>query len=232
MAYTPTNYNSAYKEAQKYKKQALDAEYAAAKANVEAEGKALKGEYDAARSETYVGARKNALATNEALAAEGLSRGTYQAPTSGYGETVRTKQDVALRSGIAEADRREQSARDGLANQLVQAGYAKDAGLADYMAGAYIDKINAQNAQNQYQQQLAWQEEQANIAQNQWQQQYDWQAEQARIAQEQWQEQQDYQKALDEINTYGKVLTKASAKILGVPVGTTSMAYKVSKGVS
>jgi len=213
MAYTPTDYNAAYKEAQKYKQQALDAEYSAAKANVEAESRALKGEYDAARSNTYVGARKNALAANEALAAEGLARGTYQAPTSGYAETARQRQDTALRAGITEADRREQGARDGLAQQLINAGYAKDAGMAEYMAGAYIDQINQQAAQQQFQTQ------------------YDWQAEQARIAQEQWQSQMDYQRAIDELNTYGKILTKASADVLGVPVGTTSMVYKIAQGV-
>ena len=231
MAYTPTDYNAAYKQAQKYKQKALDAEYAATKANIDAEGKALKGEYDAARNETYVGARKKALAANEALAAQGLSRGTYEVPTSGYAETQRQRQDAALRAGIAEADRQEQSARDGLAQEIINAGYAKDAGMAEYMAGAYIDQINQQTAQQQYQQQYDWQREQADIANRQWQAQYDWQAEQAAIAQQQWQEQQEYQKALDEVNTYGKVLTKASAKILGVPVGTTSAAYKMLQGV-
>ena len=142
----PAAYDSA---AQQYKGY-LDAAYGSQQASTEAQAAKLKQQYDATRSGAYVNSRLSAIGNNEALAANGLAGNMYNSPISGISETSRIAQDVALRGNINSANLQENSARDSLAQELIQAGFTRDMNYAQYMAQSIIDKANAQN---QYEQQ-------------------------------------------------------------------------------
>ncbi len=75
-----------------------------------------------------------------------------------------------------------------------------------------LDKARQQEAIRQYNTSLAWDKAQAQLQQQTQQQQYA--------------QQQAYTKAVNELNTFGKVMTRESAAALGVPVGTTTFAYQ------
>lgn len=75
-----------------------------------------------------------------------------------------------------------------------------------------LDKARQNEAVRQYNTSLAWEKAQAQLQQQTQQQQYA--------------QQQAYTKAVNELNTFGKVMTRESAAALGVPVGTTSFAYQ------
>ena len=141
----------------------------------------------------------NAIGNNEALAARGLAGNAYQNPRSGASETARINENVNLRNNLNLANRQEQSAKDALAQQLVEAGYTRDASIAEYMAELALQKSSAMREENQFATQFNYQAERDKIADDQWQKAYDYQAERDRIADSQFATQFNYQAERDKI---------------------------------
>ncbi|MGI6193553.1 MAG: LysM peptidoglycan-binding domain-containing protein [Christensenellales bacterium] len=141
-----------YAQAANSYRQALDSAYAKEVANLEAQAKALSGAYEQVRKKAYANARLSAIGNNEALSSLGLAGNLYDEPLSGASESSRIKQDVALRASLSEADRQEQTARDTIAQKIVEAGYTKDAELARWLADLTIAQAAAeqQAAKNAY----------------------------------------------------------------------------------
>ena len=79
----------------------------------------------------YTNARVNAIGNNEAMAAHGLAGGLYSSPTTGYSESSRIKQNLALQNSLNDANLQEQSARDDIALQIIDAGYTRDKNMAE-----------------------------------------------------------------------------------------------------
>lgn len=90
----------------------------------------LAGGYDRLRGQTYSGSRQSAIGNNEALAAQGLSGNLYSSPTSGYSETARIYQDVALRNIIASYNEEEKEALRIMTDAIRQANLQKQQQLA------------------------------------------------------------------------------------------------------
>lgn len=137
---------AAYDSAAAQYKAALDAAYNAQKADIDAQAAKLWEQYNAIRSQAYTNARLNAIGNNEVLAAKGLAGNLYDSPVSGASETSRVNQDIGMRNDINAATRQEQSERDTLALELLQAGYTRDVEYAKWMADMMIAKAQAEQA--------------------------------------------------------------------------------------
>ena len=137
---------AAYDSAAAQYKAALDAAYNAQKADIDAQAAKLGEQYNAIRSQAYTNARLNAIGNNEVLAAKGLAGNLYDSPVSGASETSRVNQDIGMRNDINAATRQEQSERDTLALELLQAGYTRDVEYAKWMADMMIAKAQAEQA--------------------------------------------------------------------------------------
>ncbi len=137
---------AAYDSAAAQYKAALDAAYNAQKADIDAQAAKLGEQYNAIRSQAYTNARLNAIGNNEVLAAKGLAGNLYDSPVSGASETSRVNQDIGMRNDINAATRQEQSERDALALELLQAGYTRDVEYAKWMADMMIAKAQAEQA--------------------------------------------------------------------------------------
>lgn len=131
-------YQNARDQYQKY----LNKAYESTQADTNAQAAKLKQQYDAARGQANINARLSAIGNNEALAANGLAGNMYASPTSGMSESSRIAQDVALRNNVNSQTLQENSARDELALQLIQAGYTRDINYAQYLAQSMIDEMN------------------------------------------------------------------------------------------
>lgn len=140
------NIGAAYDSAAAQYKAALDAAYNAQKADIDAQAARLGDQYNAIRSQAYTNARLNAIGNNEVLAAKGLAGNLYDSPVSGASETSRVNQDIGMRNDINAATRQEQSERDALALELLQAGYTRDVEYAKWMADMMIAKAQAEQA--------------------------------------------------------------------------------------
>lgn len=140
------NIGAAYDSAAAQYKAALDAAYNAQKADIDAQAAKLGDQYNAIRSQAYTNARLNAIGNNEVLAAKGLAGNLYDSPVSGASETSRVNQDIGMRNDINAATRQEQSERDTLALELLQAGYTRDVEYAKWMADMMIAKAQAEQA--------------------------------------------------------------------------------------
>lgn len=140
------NIGAAYDSAAAQYKAALDAAYDAQKADIDAQTAKLGEQYNAIRSQAYTNARLNAIGNNEVLAAKGLAGNLYDSPVSGASETSRVNQDIGMRNDINAATRQEQSERDALALELLQAGYTRDVEYAKWMADMMIAKAQAEQA--------------------------------------------------------------------------------------
>ena len=208
--YKPYDYAKAYQEAERQQRAAEEATYNKLKSNIDYQQGNLGKEYDAQRSGIYTNARVSAIGNNEVQAARGLAGGLYNQPTTGYSESSRIKQNIAMQNALNAASAQEQQERNNLNQMLIEAGYQRDANLANYLASAGIQRANAEAGENQFM---------AN---------YNFQAMQAAQQAEQYANEQAYNKAITELNTFGKIMTKESAKVLGMPIGTTSFAYQQS----
>lgn len=140
---------AAYDDSMAQYKKALDAAYASQKADTESQAKKLAEQYNATRGQAYTTARLNAIGNNEQNAALGLGGNMYSAPRSGFSETSRVTENIAMRNNINAATLQENQQKDALALELVKAGYTRDSDYARYMAQALIDKANAQDNQSQ-----------------------------------------------------------------------------------
>lgn len=224
-AYTPYDVSAAYGAAQDAYRQAQEYAYQQQKAAIDYQQQQLAPQYDAVRSKAYTQARTSAIGNNEALAAQGLAGGLYGTPASGVSESSRIAQNTALGNDLNAATLAEQQERDALAQALIEAGYTRDANVASYIAETELQKAAAQQAENQFAANYALQigdmvgsfNGQKTLA-----------AKQAEEAQRQYNESLAYQKeqdaynaAMTEVTTFKRVLTEETAKILGVPVGTT-----------
>ena len=141
--------------AQRYN-DALSAAKASARQSADARAAALGQQYDALRGQAYAAARLSAIGNNERLAAKGLAGGLYGEARSGVSESSRIAQDTALRGAIAQAGRQEQAARDALALELLQQGYAADAQYAKNMAELALAQAKAQQEAEQNAYQAQW----------------------------------------------------------------------------
>ena len=197
--YTPYDYAKAYEAAEKAQRAAEEAAYNQTKANLDAQAQKLGQQYTRERSNIYTNARVNAIGNNEAMAANGLAGGLYSSPI---------KQNLALQNSLNDANLQEQSARDDIALQIIDAGYTRDKNIAEYLAQQAINRANSEAAENQFG---------ANYNFNAWQA-----AQQAK----QWAAEQAYTKAINEVNTFGKVMTKEAANTLGMAIGTPSWAVQ------
>lgn len=137
---------AAYDRSAEQYKAALDAAYEAQKANIDAQAAKLDEQYNALRQQAYVNARLNAIGNNERMAAMGLAGNMYDGPLSGTSESSRVAENIGMRNDINAATRQEQSERDTLALELLQAGYTRDVEYAKWMADMMIAKAQAEQA--------------------------------------------------------------------------------------
>ena len=114
-----------------------------AQTQADAQKKALQQQYEDVRKQTYVNSRLGALGNNEALASIGLAGNAYESPQSGYSESCRVAQVVALRSNISCATRQEQAQIDALAQMIIEQGITADIEYARWLADMQIQQANA-----------------------------------------------------------------------------------------
>lgn len=107
----------------------------------------LDGRYDEQKSKIYRNARLSAIGNNEKLAQQGLSKGLYDMPSSGYGEIARANIDAALQNNINSAESEKQKKITELNQKIRQAlddgEYKKAQNLVD-TAYKYDFEINEQ----------------------------------------------------------------------------------------
>lgn len=188
--YKSVNVEKTYDDIYAQQKKANNKEYEKAKKNAEYEQEQIAREYDAEKADSYVKARLNAKNINEQMAAIGLQQGSGKA-TSGYSDSQRAAYDNAWRTDVNALSVREQQERDEITQQLIAAGYDRDAANAEALANIRLQQAQAKTDEDRYTRQTE------------------------RAA-----EQTEYQKALARAEILGYVKTKEDAKILGVPVGT------------
>lgn len=143
------NIGAAYDAAGQQYTNSQNAAYEATKKNLEQQGLKLADQYNALRGQTYSNARLNAIGNNEVLAAKGLAGNLYDGPASGVSETSRVAQNIGMRNDINAATQQEQSAKDDIANQIIQAGFTRDQNVANYLAEQHIAKVQAEAAAQQ-----------------------------------------------------------------------------------
>lgn len=199
--YKKYDYNAAYQQAEEEQRKAQDAAYNSAVEELKAQSDKLTGQYDAARQGVYKNALISAQGANEVMAANGLT-------SSGISETSNIRRQIALQSALNQANLQEQEQKDEIARKIIQAGYTRDQNMAQYLAQAIIDRANSEAQENQYAAS------------------YDFNAWQAQKDAEQYAQEFAYNKAMNEVNTFGRIITKEAADALGLPIGTTSYAVQ------
>lgn len=134
---------------------ASEAAFGGIKADNLAQAQKLKDQYNALRSKAYVNRRLGAIGNNELLAAMGLAGNMYSDPGSGATESSRISQNIGMRNDVNAVSIAEQSERDTLAQQLLQAKYDSEMQAANMAAQVNMQMANAQaNASAQYFQNL------------------------------------------------------------------------------
>ena len=126
-------------------------------------------------------------------------------------ESSRIAMDNALRSSLNATRTQEQKKRDEIASQIIALGYTRDRNFANRLAELTLQKSAAQASENQFAAD------------------YDYRAWYAAEQAEQAAQQLALEKAYNELNTFGKVMTKESAAALGVPLGTTTYAVQMQE---
>lgn len=210
--YTPIDYTQTYDAMAQARRDALDAAYNQQVNELNAQLPEIKNTYDAQRNQTYRNARATALGNNEGLAARGLAGNAYTAPVTGYSETSRIAETNALRNALNALNLQQQGQENTIGKEIRQAGYSRDAALAEALANIEQNRIAAQQAENQFG---------ANYNLNVWRAQQEQEQAAAEMA---------YEKAMNELQMFGRVMTKASANALGIPVGTTLAQYRGGSG--
>lgn len=188
--YTKKDYTKDFNSISDQRKKAINAQYNATVNDYKNQQKDLAPEYDEKRSDAYVQARLNARSANEQAAAMGLQRSSGAA-TSGYSDISRTAQNNALQRGINDLNIEQQKQHDELQRQIIEAGYTRDAEVANALADIQLQKLKTQQEENQY---AATAEQNKNSA--------------------------AYSQALSRAQLLGYVASEADAKILGVKKGT------------
>lgn len=231
-----TNWEQYYDDQYNAYLQALNTQYAAQKAQYEAQLPQIKQAYDAQRGQTYTNARVTALGQNERLASMGLAGNAYSSPMSGYSETSRVSQTNALRNALNASTLQQTNAEQGVQNSILQAGYTRDAAAANALADVQARKASALQNQSQFDAQMAMQQAAQQEAIRQYneqmayQQQLDAYNQQYQQEQNMYNQQQDaIARAYQELNAFGKIITQTSADALGVPIGTTYASMQVQQ---
>lgn len=217
--YQKYDMSEAFASAEQQYREAAEAAYKGQAAAIQMQQSQLAGEYDDLRAQVYQNARLHALGNNESLAAKGLAGAAYAGPISGVSETSRIAQDTAMQNSINDANKQEQAARDELAMQLLQAGYTRDQEVAKYLAELAIERVNAEQSENQFAANYDFDAWEAALKQTQWEMEYELE-----------QQTEAYQNALAELDAFGKVMTQKAADALGVKIGTTSLQYQQLSG--
>ena len=106
----------------------------------------------------------------------------------------------------------EQNQKNDIAQKIIQAGYTRDQNMAQYLAQAILSKSNAQAQEHQYA---------ASYNFNAWQAQQEADRYQAELS---------YNKAMNEVSTFGRIITQEAADALGLPIGTSSYAVQQAEG--
>lgn len=119
--FKPEDYMASYKKAAAQQKGAYDILFKANQQQTQAQIPNINKAYDTARGGTYAGARVSALGNNEALANMGLAGNAYTAPKSGYSETSRVYQDVALQNRLNSLSAEQRTAIQTLQQQMQMA---------------------------------------------------------------------------------------------------------------
>ena len=107
----------------------------------------LDDTYNDQKSKIYQNARLSAIGNNERLAQQGLAKGLYDMPSSGYGEIARANLDANLQNNIIYSEKEKQSKINELNQKIRQAlddgEYKKAQNLVD-TAYKYDFEINDQ----------------------------------------------------------------------------------------
>lgn len=199
--YQKYDYNADYEQAKQEQQKAQDAAYNSTVSELNAQSDKLSQQYDSARQQIYKNALISAQGAREVMAARGLT-------SSGVSETSNIRRQVALQNSLNQANLQEQNQKNDIAQKIIQAGYTRDQNMAQYLAQAILSKSNAQAQEHQYAAS------------------YDFNAWQAQQEADRYQTEFSYNKAMNEVNTFGKIITQEAADALGLPIGTSSYAVQ------
>lgn len=166
--------NAAYSNIGNLLKGASDAGLANTKQQLYAQIPGLEQQYDTLNTQAMTNARLSALGNNENLAAAGLAGNAYAAPQSGYSETSRVGQDVAMGNALNANALARQNALQGITNQIGQAGTAASASLLGQQANLLGQQASAQQQESQFGRTLGEQVASREQEGQQWQQQFDY----------------------------------------------------------
>ena len=203
--YQKYDYNADYEQAKQEQQKAQDAAYNSTVSELNAQSDKLSQQYDSARQQIYKNALISAQGAREVMAARGLT-------SSGVSETSNIRRQVALQNSLNQANLQEQNQKNDIAQKIIQAGYTRDQNMAQYLAQAILSKSNAQAQEHQYAAS------------------YDFNAWQAQQEADRYQTEFSYNKAMNEVNTFGKIITQEAADALGLPIGTSSYAVQQAEG--
>ena len=199
--YQKYDYNADYEQAKKEQQKAQDAAYNSAVSELNAQSDKLSQQYDSARQQIYKNSLISAQGAREVMAARGLT-------SSGVSETSNIRRQIALQNSLNQANLQEQNQKNDIAQKIIQAGYTRDQNMAQYLAQAILSKGNAQAQEHQYA---------ASYNFNAWQAQQEADRYQAELS---------YNKAMNEVSTFGRIMTQEAADALGLPIGTSSYAVQ------
>ncbi len=199
--YQKYDYNADYEQAKKEQQKAQDAAYNSAVSELNTQSDKLSQQYDSARQQIYRNSLISAQGAREVMAARGLT-------SSGVSETSNIRRQIALQNSLNQANLQEQNQKNDIAQKIIQAGYTRDQNMAQYLAQAILSKSNAQAQEHQYA---------ASYNFNAWQAQQEADRYQAELS---------YNKAMNEVSTFGRIMTQEAADALGLPIGTSSYAVQ------
>lgn len=199
--YQKYDYNADYEQAKQEQQKAQDAAYNSAVSELNAQSDKLSQQYDSARQQIYKNALISAQGAREVMAARGLT-------SSGVSETSNIRRQIALQNSLNQANLQEQNQKNDIAQKIIQAGYTRDQNMAQYLAQAILSKSNAQAQEHQYAAS------------------YDFNAWQAQQEADRYQTEFSYNKAMNEVSTFGRIMTQEAADALGLPIGTSSYAVQ------
>ncbi len=205
--YQKYDYNADYEQAKKEQQKAQDAAYNSAVSELNAQSDKLSQQYDSARQQIYKNSLISAQGAREVMAARGLT-------SSGVSETSNIRRQIALQNSLNQANLQEQNQKNDIAQKIIQAGYTRDQNMAQYLAQAILSKSNAQAQEHQYAAS------------------YDFNAWQAQQEADRYQMEFSYNKAMNEVSTFGRIITQEAADALGLPIGTSSYAVQQAEGRS
>ena len=169
-------------------------------------------QYDDKRNDTYVNARVSAIGDNETLAAAGLASGLNQAPKSGVSETARIAKDNTLRNNLNALNAQEAADLNDISIEALIAGFEADADFANEAADIYLKQAQDKIDENRYASEFELDNFGAYLDAVEVQSKTGLNALSSKTGAQ----------AAQEIKTYGKVKTKETAQLLGVPVGTSA----------